>query len=173
MRSLLTVRADRAANAHTFTQPHRPDLRRLRDWSERDCVRNVAGHLDRLLGMRSIAFSASWLALVGLLAAGCSDAGGTQARPVTLRVHLGLFGGPMRPDGGMAASNAPQPNAPIVIIASDRIRRTSRTDARGIATFSVLPGRYIVDSPTCGHGPQRVVIHPNLVAHVEVRCDIP
>jgi hypothetical protein len=87
--------------------------------------------------------------------------------------NVGLFGGPMSPDGGMADSNAPQPNAPIVLIAGDHTRHVRKTDSAGVATFSVLPGHYIVESPTCGHGPQRVVIHPNRVAHVEIRCDIP
>jgi hypothetical protein len=117
-------------------------------------------------------FAAS-LGLLGVLTNGCSSGDGTQVRPVTLRVHLGLFGGPARPDGSMALSNAPDPSAPIVLTGRDGTTQTRRTHRDGIATFSVLPGRYTVESTTCGHGPQSVVIRANRLARVEVRCDVP
>jgi hypothetical protein len=97
----------------------------------------------------------AWLLSLGLiiLLAGCTTSDHEQS--ATLTVHVGLFGGPPRPGGGMADSNAPQPNAPIAVTDVLGSTRHAVTDASGLASFSVRPGRYTITSPSCGSGLQR------------------
>lgn len=111
---------------------------------------------------------------VALLAGCASGTGsGSSASSATLTVHVGVFGGPLLPDGKMAASNAPDQGTPIVV--TDRSGRTQRakTGAGGVATFTLAPGHYTVDSPKCGSGPQSVAVGPGRAAHVNAHCDVP
>jgi hypothetical protein len=89
--------------------------------------------------------------LVLLSVAGCTGASGGVHNPglETLTVHLGLFGGPPRPSGGMALSNAPQPRAPILVTNGAKRTWNAKTNGHGIATFSVPPGLYMINSPSC------------------------
>jgi hypothetical protein len=91
----------------------------------------------------------------------------------TLRVHVGLFGGPLGRNGGMADSNAPQPGAPIGVKNAAGREWSTKTRPDGIATFSLRPGRYTIASPLCGRGPHAVVLKAKQRAYVQVRCDIP
>jgi hypothetical protein len=88
-----------------------------------------------------------------------------------LQVHVGLFGGPARPDGGMADSNAPQPNATVTLVNGTGRKWTANTGRDGVASFSVLPGEYSVTSLSCG--PQSVTIRASQRAYIQIRCDIP
>jgi hypothetical protein len=89
-----------------------------------------------------------------------------------LAVHIGLFGGPARPGGGMAASNAPQPNA-IVIATDDAGRKWSaRTGQDGVASLSLPIGRYTVSSTSCG-SPQRIAVETGKRAYAQIACAIP
>jgi hypothetical protein len=117
-----------------------------------------------LLALNSVA----WLAA-------CARAGGAASAPpsATVRVHVGLYGGPEQPGGGMALNNAPEPGAPISVTDMTGHTRTAKTDAAGVATFVVAPGRYIVNTPMCGHGPQPVTARASRTAYVQVRCDVP
>jgi hypothetical protein len=106
--------------------------------------------------------------------AGCTDASPALSRArATLRVHVGLFGGPPRPYGGMADSDAPQPDAPIRVTNDVGREWSATTGHDGIAAFSLRPGRYTITSPSCGRGPQPVVLKSKQRTYVEVRCDIP
>jgi hypothetical protein len=109
-----------------------------------------------------------------VLLAGCSSQSGgdAAARTETLTVHVGVFGGPPRPDGGMAVSNAPRSGASIVVTDSGGHSRRAKTDGNGVATFSVAAGRYTIHAP-CEDGPQHVQVGSNHPAHVEVHCDVP
>lgn len=109
--------------------------------------------------------------------AACTSGPGSQhpdPSPATLQVHIGLFGGPPRPGGGMALSDAPQRNARVVVTNEAGRKWTAKTDAAGLATFSVQPGRYDVASPPCGPASARhVTVEAGQVARVEVRCAVP
>lgn len=122
---------------------------------------------------RLVALSLSaLLALAGCASSAAGDAGGEHL--ATLTVHVGIFGGPERPDGGMAASNAPAANAPVVIADRSGVTERAKTDADGVARFFVAPGRYLVRSPSCGPArSQAVVVHGNHSAHLDIRCDVP
>lgn len=125
----------------------------------------------RLLSMRT----AGGVTVLGVvvLATACSTSHPSDQPTVTFRVHLGLYGGPPRPDGGMADSNASQPDTPIVLTADGGKKLTHQTNANGVATFDVRPGRYMIDSPTCGSGPRSVVIRSVGTPQENLRCDIP
>jgi hypothetical protein len=116
---------------------------------------------------------------VAAVLAGCSSShpgsGAPSSTPAVpaglLAVHVGLFGGPERPGGGMADSNAPQPDA-VVRVMDNTGRTWSATTGRdGIARVSVPAGRYTVSSP-CG-APQRVAVVAGQRAYAQVACDIP
>lgn len=110
-----------------------------------------------------------------LAAAGCSSDAATSAgaSSVLLTVHVGLFGGPARPGGGMADSNAPQPNAPIKLTNHAGRVWSHKTGRDGIARFSMRPGRYTINSPTCGRGPEQVTLKAGHPVRVQIECDIP
>lgn len=107
--------------------------------------------------------------------AGCASSQQHDAalRAPTLDVHIGLFGGPAQPDGGMADSNAPEPNARVIVTNGAGRDWRASTGAGGVARFFLRPGRYLVTSPTCGHGPQHVVVRAGRLAHVQIQCAIP
>jgi hypothetical protein len=111
--------------------------------------------------------------VAGLAACTRADGASTVQRSATVRVHVGLYGGPERLGGGMVLNNAPEPGAPISVTDMTGHTRTAKTDAAGVATFVVAPGRYIVNTPMCGHGPQPVTARPSRTAYVQVRCDVP
>lgn len=112
---------------------------------------------------------------VAVILAGCtsSQMGPVHPHAPTLDVHLGLFGGPVRLDGHMADSNAPDPHSPIVVTDNTGHTWTTNTGDDGIAAFFVQPGAYTVTSPTCGSGPEHVTVRSTHTAHVQIRCDIP
>jgi hypothetical protein len=72
----------------------------------------------------------------------------------------------------MAVSNAPQRDARILVTDRSGHARHAKTDAHGVATFSLTPGRYAVTGP-CGLGPKSVTVRPDHAAHVELHCDVP
>ena len=122
--------------------------------------------------MRSLLQTALVLAV---LLAGCSSVGpNAPARPARLIVHVGMFGGPMRPDGHMAASNAPAVGEQVVAVAVGRAGRryTGTTGADGLATLRLPAGRYRVGSGYCG-GPRTVTVPVGGSARVDIRCDVP
>jgi hypothetical protein len=125
-----------------------------------------------------------WKAVLGIptvaaVLAGCASShtgGGTPAstppaKVGLLAVHVGLFGGPPRRDGRMAASNAPDPDTAVSVM--DATGRTWRatTGRDGIASVSVPAGRYTVSAP-CG-APRRVSVLASKRTYVQVACDIP
>jgi hypothetical protein len=119
-------------------------------------------------------------ATVAGVLAGCSSghpkSGPPSSKSVVstglLAVHVGLFGGPERPDGGMAESNAPQPDAAVSVRDSTGHTWRATTGRDGVATIPVPAGRYTVSSPFCA-GPQRVTVVRGQRAHVQVACTIP
>jgi hypothetical protein len=88
---------------------------------------------------------------------------------IELTVQVGLFGGPMRPDGTMAEVNAPAQGIAVTVTGAGSVivRRTTGPD--GTAVFHVAPGRWTVSS-TCGN-PQTLDVPQSVVASVQ--CDVP
>jgi hypothetical protein len=120
------------------------------------------------------------LATIAAVLTGCTSGNsGPAASPSRsavhlgrLAVHIGLFGGPVRPGGGMADSNAPQPNA--IVIATDDAGGmwSARTGQDGVATLSLPIGRYTVSSTSCG-SPQRIAVLTGKRAYAQIACAIP
>ncbi len=111
--------------------------------------------------------------VVALAVTGCANGqpAARSSRPVYLTVHLGLFGGPARPNGTMALVNGSDPGAPITVADSTGRTWTVKTDHASLARFQLHPGRYTIKSPTCGHGPRHVIVRVD--RRVQLRCDVP
>lgn len=113
------------------------------------------------------------LAMASCIGGGCASSTAANPAPVVLTVQLGLYGGPYVPGRGMADVDVPQPDAPITVTNLAGRIRTGHTDREGVATFDVRPGRYVVDSPSCGPGPHRITVAPGRLTRVDLHCDIP
>lgn len=115
--------------------------------------------------------------IVAMLLAGTvlstSACAGNAERRVYLTVHVGAFGGPARPDGGMALSDAPQPGVRITVTDAAGHAMTRGTDRGGRATFTVAPGRYVVASSECGPTTPRRVTVARVPVTVNIICAIP
>jgi hypothetical protein len=97
-----------------------------------------------------------------------------EARPLaTLRVHIGLYGGPLRPGGGMALQNAPAPRENVTAVDADGREFVALTDATGVATMRLATGRYKVFSTYCGNGPQTAVLTADQSSKVHIVCPVP
>ncbi|HZC72534.1 MAG TPA: carboxypeptidase-like regulatory domain-containing protein [Jatrophihabitans sp.] len=112
--------------------------------------------------------------------AGCSSGGsdsnggsGEDAGLATLTVHIGLFGGPAKPGGGMALSNSPVANENVTAVNAAGRQVTAQTDADGVATMTLRPGRYTVFSTYCRVGTHHAVLAANKAAHVQIDCPVP
>ncbi len=115
-----------------------------------------------------------------VILAGCTGGGadfgvasGHDLGPATLTVHIGLYGGPLRPDGRMALSNSPAANENVTAVDAEGRRSTAPTDADGVVTMRLAPGRYTVFSTYCGTGPHHVVLTADRSARVQIDCPIP
>jgi hypothetical protein len=104
---------------------------------------------------------------------GAGRGGGSRDALATLTVHIALFGGPMRPDGGMALSDSPagSENVTTVDAAGRKIR--ARTNADGVTTLRLKPGRYTVFSTYCGTDPRHVVLSAAHTVRVQIDCAVP
>ncbi|MGH3521465.1 MAG: hypothetical protein ACRDU4_01250 [Mycobacterium sp.] len=111
--------------------------------------------------------------VAAVLAACTSGHHGSTSPLSALKVHVGLFGGPALSDGGMADSDAPQFDASVTVVNGAGRSWTAKTGRDGVASFSVLPGKYSVTSPSCGPGPQSITVKAGQRALVQVRCAIP
>jgi hypothetical protein len=112
-----------------------------------------------------------------LALAACTNGGGHSQSPapspVALTVHVGLFGGPARPDGGMAMSNSPAERVNVTATSAAGRTSTAMTDASGRATLHLAPGRYAVFSTYCGPGPQTISLSAGEPAQLQIICPIP
>lgn len=86
---------------------------------------------------------------------------------VDLTVRVGLYGGPVKPDGTMGLVNAPAQGVKVTVTGATTISTT--TGPAGLAVFPVAPGRWTVTS-TCGN-PQTVDVVGPVVAAIQ--CDVP
>ena len=94
--------------------------------------------------MRWLWIVLTWVVVLG----GCaSSRTGADTAATTLTVHIGVFGGPARPNGGMAVSNAPRAGAAVTVTDGSGNQWHATTDRDGIARFSVAPGQYAVHDP--------------------------
>ena len=110
----------------------------------------------------------TWVVVLG----GCaSSRTGADTAATTLTVHIGVFGGPARPNGGMAVSNAPRAGAAVTVTDGSGNQWHATTDRDGIARFSVAPGQYAVHDP-CDFRDHHVTVRAGKVAHVDAHCDV-
>ena len=112
------------------------------------------------------------MVLLGALA-GCASDQQSGAPATDLTVHVGIFGGPMMPNGEMAASNAPQSNARITVTDRSGHTWTAQTNRLGIASFAVPAGSYQVHGPCGPVAPKAVAVRAGHTARVRVHCDVP
>ena len=87
-----------------------------------------------------------------------------------LIVHVATFGGPMLPDGHMAASNNPVSGTEVTARDSAGHRTIASTNPQGDASLTLVPGRYTVRS-SCGTASATVTM--GHVARATIHCDVP
>ena len=115
----------------------------------------------------------AFLLIAAAALAGCGSDAPPAAPATDLTVHVAVFGGPMRPDGGMAASNVPQRGARITITDSSGRAWSARTDRGGIASFAVPDGKYVVHAPCQPADPAPVLVRAGNPVRMQVRCYVP
>lgn len=111
--------------------------------------------------------------LAACVLGGCSRVDLPDRLSARVTVHIGLFGGPPKPDGEMALSDAPAAGQNVTAMDSQGRAHVVRTDARGTATMLLPPGAYTVFSTTCGAGRQRIELTVGGSAHLQIVCAIP
>lgn len=114
--------------------------------------------------------------VIGVFAlAGCTGSSSKSGKGsvATLTVHIGLFGGPARPGGGMALSNNPAQGENVTAVDAGGRKSVARTDADGIATMRLAVGRYTVFSTYCGTGPHHLMLTEHRTTRVQIDCPIP
>jgi hypothetical protein len=102
----------------------------------------------------------------------CTGRDADASQGATLRVHIGLFGGPATLDGKMALRNSPAPNENVTAVNEVDQESTGLTDADGVATMNLAPGRYSVFSTYCG-GSTSIALVANKTSRVRIDCPIP
>jgi hypothetical protein len=138
-------------------------------------LQRLEADMDRKQAERG---SLTWLPTMVFLAlaAACNNAGGhseSSARsPVTLTVHVGLFGGPPGPDGGMAVSNSAAARVNVTATNAVGVQSTAKTNSNGRATMRLMPGQYTVFSTYCGTGVQTVSLTANRSEQMHIICPI-
>ena len=110
-------------------------------------------------------------ALVGAMAS-CTSHDPDVSQHATLRVHIGLFGGPATRHGGMALRNSPAPHENVTALDEAGHEFAGRTDAQGVATLRLAPGRYLVFSTYCG-SPTSVTLVADATRRVQIVCPVP
>jgi hypothetical protein len=103
--------------------------------------------------------------------AGCTPAAPDESHQATLRVHVGMFGGPARPNGGMALQDSPASGENVTAVDDAGDEFTALTDAQGVAVLHLRPGRYTVYSTYCG--PHSAIALPTgQVRRVQIGCQV-
>jgi hypothetical protein len=73
----------------------------------------------------------------------------------------------------MALSNSPAENETVTAVDGAGRKSVARTNADGLATLSLAPGRYTVFSTYCGTGPHHVVLTAEQALRVQIDCPVP
>jgi hypothetical protein len=98
----------------------------------------------------------------------------TGTTGVTLTVEVGVYGGPPRPDGAMAVSNAPVAHDKVIVSDLAGRKRSAITRADGTARLDLPPGRYTVLSTSCGPtSGQPVTLAAGKPAYLQIVCSVP
>jgi hypothetical protein len=128
--------------------------------------------MERLGNSRRVAIAALVIAPCALGACARGSSGTHGASQAKLTVHIGLFGGPMRPNAGMALFNSPAQGANVTAVDSRGSKHVARTDGNGMATMLLESGAYTVYSTYCGTGPHQVVLTAGQVTRVRIDCAV-
>jgi hypothetical protein len=89
----------------------------------------------------------------------------------TVVVHVGLYGGPARPSGAMALSNAPAADQTVTAVDAAGHRFAVRTNGDGNAVLRLPPGRYTI-STSCGQV-HHLVASVDRAIPVRIACVVP
>ena len=84
-------------------------------------------------------------------------------------MRVGIYGGAMKPDGTMAAVDAPGQGIAVTVTGAGAVTVSRTTGPDGTAVFPVAPGRWTVSS-SCGN-PQTIDVARSTTASVQ--CDVP
>lgn len=104
----------------------------------------------------------------------CTSRPAEEPQVATLRVHIGLFGGPSTSQGKMALRNSPAGNENVTAVSEAGQQFTGVTDAAGVATMHLAPGTYSVFSTYCGVGdPATISLIADESRRVQIVCPIP
>jgi hypothetical protein len=123
-------------------------------------------------------------ALLALVVSGCGTSVGAQhgaktehpAKHLTggVRVHAWLEGGPLDPKTHRSMlDHKPVRNVRFSVTSPDGRHWHGRTTARGIRTFRLPPGRYVVTSDWCGARRAEIKVLPERVIPVRYACPVP
>ena len=103
-------------------------------------------------------------------------AGCTRQADAVVDVQVGMWGGPVRPTGGMALQGEPAPG--VNVTARDAHGKTwdGTTDQQGVAQLQLRPGAYVIFSTYCGPTEDAApvtTLQSGDIRSIEIHCDVP
>lgn len=104
---------------------------------------------------------------------GCGTSHSNDAATGTLRVHIGLYGGPVAPDGGQALNNSPASGETVTAASVSGHKFSAVTASNGDAVLHLASGRYTVFSTFCGPQNETVSLRPGQVKRIQISCPVP
>jgi hypothetical protein len=113
-----------------------------------------------------------WAAVVLLGVAGCahsSNGSGSASALGTVTGVVRTYGGPLMPNGKMAADGSPTSGVTVTATQAGKTVASTVTGADGGYRFALPPGSYVVTG--CSNA--TVVASAGLVVHQDLRCDVP
>ena len=120
----------------------------------------------------------SYAAISAIALAGCSSAAPSSEREppapaaATVSGTVRIYGGPMMPNGKMAANGNPmQAVAPVVVKKAGLVLKRSTTTAQGRFSLSLPAGTYVI-SAGCSQ-PATVVLRAGENVTRDLACDVP
>ena len=131
----------------------------------------------RLTGMTHAQLRAAAFVLAATALAGCAS--GARVTPLVstssalARVSgtVRVYGGPMKPDGTMAANGNPMAMVPVVVKQAGRVIKRSSTNAHGQFSLALPAGTYVI-SAGCLQ-PATVVLVAGQHLARDLQCDVP
>jgi len=114
-----------------------------------------------------------WLATGVLLSlAACARSGDARGSASALGTVTGVvrtYGGPLMPNGKMAADGSPTSGVTVTASQVGKKVASTVTGSDGGYRFNLAPGSYVVT----GCSSATIVISAGLVVHQDLRCDVP
>ena len=122
-------------------------------------------------GRRWVAAIVIVLALAECALVGCASSGGgaDASGQGTVTGVVRTYGGPLLPNGQMAANGNPSSGVTVTATSNGKTVASTVTGTDGSYRFTLPPGSYVVTG--CSNA--TVVASAGLVAHQDLRCDVP